>query len=221
MDVLFFLKERTKFIRYFYDTAGQPFRESIRKIEAGEDPFDNPAYSEDGEPPYLEEWMEAHEALEVLGRNCISMLSPSLQLYFRTWESELRIRWNEKERKLAFKGGFLRGYQACFGKAVGLTWEECPADLELIEQITLARNRDQHPGDITSMRVDHAQKELEKYPHPFFVSEIERKMNADPDVEGGFLVAPSVHVSPEALFTAVEEVEKLAEWFEERMLALR
>ena len=57
MDVLFFLRERTKFIRYFYETAAEPFRETIRKIEADEAPFDNPPYSEDGEPPFLEEWM--------------------------------------------------------------------------------------------------------------------------------------------------------------------
>ena len=31
MDVLFFLKDRTKFIRYFYNTAGEPFRETMRK----------------------------------------------------------------------------------------------------------------------------------------------------------------------------------------------
>ena len=61
MDVLFFLKERTKFIRYFYETAGEPFRETIRKIEADEAPFDDPPYSEDGEPPFLEEWTEADE----------------------------------------------------------------------------------------------------------------------------------------------------------------
>ena len=68
MEVLFFLKERTKFIQHFYETAGEPFRETMRKIEADEPPFDNPPYSEDGEPPYLEEWIQAEEELEVLGR---------------------------------------------------------------------------------------------------------------------------------------------------------
>jgi len=34
MDVLYFLKERTKFIRQHYDTAAAPFREIIRKIGA-------------------------------------------------------------------------------------------------------------------------------------------------------------------------------------------
>ena len=221
MDVLFFLKERMKFIRHFYGTAGEPFRETMRRIEAGEPPFDNPPYSEDGEPPYLEEWMEAEQGLEVLGRTCISMLSPSLQLYFKTWESELGIRWKEGERERAFRKGFLKGYQICFGEVVGLSWDECPADLNLIEQITLTRNRDQHPERITSMRVDHARKDLEKHPRPFFVSETERKMYADSEMEGVFWMSLSVHVSREALFTAIEEVESLAEWIDERIIAVR
>lgn len=65
MEVLHFLKERTQFIRYFYDEACQPFCEIKRKIEAGEEPF-KPPYSEDGEPPFLEEWLRADTALEVL-----------------------------------------------------------------------------------------------------------------------------------------------------------
>jgi hypothetical protein len=46
MDVLWFLRERTHFIRRHYRTASLPFRERIRKIDAGEEPFE-PPYSED------------------------------------------------------------------------------------------------------------------------------------------------------------------------------
>ena len=35
MDVLFFLKERTRLIRQYYVHAASPFNEIIRKIEAG------------------------------------------------------------------------------------------------------------------------------------------------------------------------------------------
>ncbi len=52
MDVLAFLKDRTGFIRWYYDTAGVPFREIMRKIETGEAPYE-PPYSEDPEPPFL------------------------------------------------------------------------------------------------------------------------------------------------------------------------
>ena len=221
MDVLFFLKERTKFIRHFYETAGEPFRETIRQIEAGESPWDNPPYSENGEPPYLNEWIESDEGLEVLGRACISMLSPSIQLYFKTWESELGISWDQGERERAFKKGFLPGYMICFSDVLGLSWDDCPADLVLIEQITLARNRDQHPEHITAMRVDHTRKDREQNPHLFFVSETERKIYSDPELDGMYWMSPSVHVSREMLFTAIEQVETLAEWLEEHMRAVR
>ena len=221
MEVLAFLKERTRFIRYFYETAGEPFRVAMRKIKAGEPPFDDPPYSEDGEPPYLEEWMESDEGLEVLGCTCISMLSPSLQLYFKTWESKLGVTWEKGERKRAFKSGFLQGYRTCFGEVLDLSWDDCPADLGLIEQITLARNRDQHPDHISTMRVSHTRNDREKHPHLFFVSETERKIYADPDMEGTFWMNPSVHVSSDMLFAAIEQIETLADWLEERMLAVR
>lgn len=217
MDVLFFFKQRTRFIRHFYETAGMPFRETKRKIEAKEPPFDDPPYSEDGEPPYVEEWIAASEAREVLGRTCLSMLSTSLQLYFMTWEKELAFRGVCKKRKRLFKHGFFQHYRTCFTEVFGLSWKDCPADLELIEQIILARNRDQHPENITTLMVMHDKKDLKKYPFPFFMSESERQIKA---MEAEFLMRPTVYVSPETLYQAVAEMEKLTDWLEEQMLAV-
>ena len=42
--------------------------------------------------------------------------------------------------------GFLNGYLACFG--AGRDLGVCPANLAIIEQIVLARNRVQHGTDI-------------------------------------------------------------------------
>lgn len=56
MDVLFFLKERTRLIRQYDVHAANPFNEVIRKIEAREEPYVPPC-SEDGEPPFLSEWI--------------------------------------------------------------------------------------------------------------------------------------------------------------------
>ena len=221
MDVLYFFKERTRFIRYFYDSAAVPFRETIRNIEAGEAPFDSPPYREDGEPPYLDEWVEASEAVEVLGRSCLSMLSASLHLYFRRWEQELPIRWEDGERKRAFRNGYLDGYRICFKAVLEQSWEDCPADLALVEQIALARNRDQHPDEIVTMRVSHARADLNKYPRPFFLSEFDRARLDERELENGFLMNPSVDVSPEHLEQAITETERLASWLEERLLAFR
>lgn len=218
MDVLFFLKERTNFIRRFYETAEKPFREIKQKIESKSPPFNTPIFYENEEPPYLDEWLKADEGLEVLGRTCLSMLSPSLHLYFMFWESELRVKWEEEERKTAFKEGFLHGYRYCFESITNRSWDECPADLELIEQITLARNRDQYPDDITTMMVGHSTKDLKKYPRPFFISETERRMNYAAEIEDGFLMNPTISLSEESLHEAINEVETLACWVEECIL---
>ncbi len=58
MDVLYFLKERTRLIRDYHEHAERPFNEIIRKIEAEEEPY-TPPYSEDPEPAFLSEWIEA------------------------------------------------------------------------------------------------------------------------------------------------------------------
>ena len=89
---------------------------------------------------------------KILGRTCLSMLSPSLELYFWTWEKDFSaVTWKSGERKREIKKkGFLQVYRNCFEKMLGISWDHCPADLEIIEQITLVRNRDQHPDEITS-----------------------------------------------------------------------
>jgi hypothetical protein len=91
MNVLFFLQRRIVFIRDFYRDASSPFDERKRKIEASEEPFEPPPYDEgeSTEPPFLEEWMEASESLDVLGQMCISMLSSSLRLYLQESVDEI------------------------------------------------------------------------------------------------------------------------------------
>ena len=82
----------------------------------------SPPYSGDegdGEPPFLSEWIEADTSLEVLGRTCLSMLSASLELYFKQWEAELGLSCRHDHKKQFKQSGFLRGYRACFSEAVG------------------------------------------------------------------------------------------------------
>lgn len=221
MDVLYFFQERTRFIRRFYNTAAQPFETIQVAIEKELPPFDDPPYSEDSEPAFLSEWLEADEALEILGRTCLSMLYPSLQLYFQTWERQLCIQVEKEERKRIFKKGIINGYLQIYEQVLGISRKDSPADLELIEQITLARHRDQHPEQITTMRVTHSEKDRKKHPNPFFMNESDSAMIADQKMAGISFFAPTVHVSREHLTTAIEEVEKLTEWLEEYMLAKR
>lgn len=215
MDVLFFLKERTRLIRQYYVNAASPFNEIIRKIEAGEEPF-VPPYSEDGEPPFLSEWIDADELLEVTGRCCLSMLSASLQLYFRTWERNLGLSCGKTFKAEFRDGGIVGGYRACLASCADIDWSQCPADLEIIEQVVLARNRDQHPESITSARVTHAEKDRPRVPRPFFMNEREAVLFEEDDEPTLFMLL-SVHVSSDKLMTAIEQVERLCEWLEDKM----
>jgi len=120
--------------------------ERKRKIEAGEEPFEEPYCDEysSGEPAYLEEWMEADESLHVLAYACISMLAAALHVYFKTWESQFRIPARDLF-KADFKNGWLAGYKAYFTYHASINFGDCPANLELLEEVVLARNRVQHP----------------------------------------------------------------------------
>lgn len=66
MDVAWFLNRRLDFIRQLYTTSSAPFVERLRLIENEEDPY-VPPYAEDGEPPFLAEWQESHDSIDVLG----------------------------------------------------------------------------------------------------------------------------------------------------------
>jgi hypothetical protein len=215
MDILYFLKERTRLIRDYYEHAARPFSEIIRKIEAEEEPY-IPPYSEDPEPAFLSEWIEADEMLEVTERCCISMLSASLQLYFKTWEHELRLTCRTEFKGSFDRKGWLHGYRRCFAERAGIDWSHCPADFAIIEQVVLARNRDQHPENITTVRVTHAEKDRRRIPRPFFIGEREAELFQEND-ELGLFMSPSLHVSRDKLMKAIEQVECLCQWLEERM----
>ena len=220
MDVLFWFKERTGFIRSFYEQASAPFEDRIAQIEAGEPPFE-PMHDESDEPPYYVEWEEAKESLEVLGQTCVSMLSASLKLYFVTWEEELGVCITGQERKRAFKRGFLNGYKACLGTLAGVSWGECPADLELVEQVVLARNAIQHPVDITRLRPPvHPSRDLRKRRSPFFMDDFGRECTEGEFAEIGWL-NPAVSVSGRQLLAAVDETEALADWLEPQLMCAR
>ncbi len=138
MDVDWFLKERTKFIRQYYAVAITPFNAINSQIENGEEPY-APPYSEDGEPPFQVEWSDARASIQVVGRACITMLSETVKLYFQTWEELLGVRCQHALAQLFKKQGFVAGYKECFRQVAELKWDECPADLAIIEEVALAR----------------------------------------------------------------------------------
>lgn len=169
MDVLFFLSQRIGFIRQLYGTASAPYVERKRKIEAGEEPF-VPPYSEDEEPPFLEEWLEADESLHVLAYSCVSMLAAALHLYLETWVKQSGIPVDKSLKKSVFKkSGWFAGYRAHFAQHFKIDFETGPANLGMLEEVILARNRIEHPSSITSRRTQYADADVKKLRHPFFL----------------------------------------------------
>lgn len=213
MDIEYFLKNRTTFIRYFYEHAVSSFSEIIDAIENEKEPF-IPPYIEDTEPPFLEEWIEARTGIETVGHAALSMLASSLQLFVKAWVGRLERSHGMKFEVNCKKNGWFNGYREIFIQS-GLVMDECPANLEVIEQVTLARNRIQHPEEIASLNIHHSEKDLEKYSRPFFAQESEIAL-AGPDDEGtvSWWFPPSVTTTKEKIFEAVKQIESLCLWLE-------
>lgn len=213
MDVQYFLNRRVNFIRQFYEMAAAPFIERKRQIEAEEEPF-VPPYSEDPEPAFLEEWLEAEESLQVIGRTCISMLAAVFHLYFKTWERQIGIPVDDSF-KADFKNGWFNGYKAYFARHFRIRFEDSPVRLGVLEEIVLVRNRAQHPESITMDSSHYSDSDLKKLPHPFFIDKDDASLFSDNEEgERAWLMEPAIHVSAEKLFAVLSEVERFSVWLE-------
>lgn len=224
MDIQYFLEERTEFIRYFYQTASQSFVEIHRKIEALEAPFDNPHYDESGEPPFLEEYSDAADGLNMLGRTAISMLKQAMQDYFNEWETRLNVRRNP-EAKAAFKNrGMFNGYRCIFESVLKNGWSDSGADLVLLEQVVLARNAEQHETRITSRHAGYTAEDLKRFGEKLhFVSDLERKYREKREAgEEGFeepypFWLGRIEVTKEDLVNATNALEILVAFLEPQL----
>lgn len=124
VDAAYFLRLRTRFIGRYYFTGVGPFREIQRKIDAEESPYDEPPPSFDpeyGEPAFLEEWIEADDAAQVVGRSAVSLLSDALKLYCKALEQQLGFRLSAEGKAIAKKEGFLSAYKGALGELLQLT----------------------------------------------------------------------------------------------------
>jgi hypothetical protein len=211
MNVVFFFKHRTDFIRKFYDEAVRPFLRTQKLIEAEEEPY-VPPYSEDGEPPFLEEWIEADTSIQIVGRTAISLLSESLKVYFIQWDELLGTQCS-KYFKDEFKKGYWSGYRRCFSAAYAIDWTKCPAEAEIIEQVALARNLSQHAGRISQLSIRHPRDLRERFPNPIFVPEYEKNLEDDELTSLSWLGSDLV-ITRDALSEAIRQTELLVDWLE-------
>lgn len=216
MDVLFFLKEKTTFIRQLYVTTSVPYTEKIQKIQNNEEPFYSTCSGEYG-PSFQTEYMEARDSLDALGYMCISMLAATLKLYLEAWVKQSHIPVDRSLHGAIFKNnGWLSGYSAHFKCHFGIDFEFGPVNLNLIEEIILARNKIQHPSSIISHQTTYEAKDIEKIGTPLFISECEWEafLLVDQPLEGLLKVfLPSIRVTEEQLLSTITNVERFSEWF--------
>lgn len=213
MDLVFFIKDRLKFAAYFFGNASKPFVNLISAIEKEEPPF-VPVYDESGEPQYLQEWQDARTGFESVGLAALSMVASSLQLFLNDWVRFRLEALGEPKYKRKHKKGWFHAYCKIL-EEVGADLKECPANLELIEQAVLARNRGQHPEELTMLQTTHSKSDIEKYPSPYFVSETDQRVIELDNGELSWWLSPNVYVDEVKLSTVISEVEKLCEWLEE------
>lgn len=216
MDIQYFALSRVEFILGFYEKALSPFVETKRLIEEQKPPYE-PEYSESDEPPFLSEWLDADQGVDVLGIQCASLLCSTLKLFLeeslknvfrRNAHKITKTIKTESAYKTEFKKGWLNGYRELFGKEFNLDWHTSGVNLTLIEELILIRNRGQHPEHITMMSNNFSENDLKKIPSPFFIDDA----HGNKDLYD--FLSPTIKPKPEKMKNAFEESTKLINWLE-------
>jgi hypothetical protein len=207
-DAGWFLKDRTRLIKLTYEVSVAAHERIRRFIEDGEKPFHNPPYSENGEPPFLEEWADMHSAIHPLGLQAISTLSDSLKVYLNTLAEDLPYKVLRKKG-----ANFVELHKEPLGMALKTNWLDCPVDWAILEQVALARNVAQHTQQLHTFRDKHDPKTLNKFADPFFIGDWQHYT----DSERRFFKSPTLEVERHKLLAAIDEVNKLADWISERI----
>ena len=81
----------------------------------------------------------------------------------------------------------------------------------------MTRNRDQHPESILCLNIHHSKWDRATRPSPFFVSEGERVRLTNEETSALSWMDPTVEVTRDGLFTAIEHVERLVDWLEPKL----
>jgi len=219
MDIQNFALSRVRFILGFYEKALSPFVEIKHLIEEEKLPY-KPVYSENGEPNFLLEWIDAEQSIDILGIQCTSLLCSTLKLFLeeslknvfrRNAYQVTKSLKTESAYKAEFKKGWLNGYRELFEKEFNLNWLESNVNLLLIEELILVRNQGQHPKHITVMSNNFSKKDMENISSPFFIDDAHGNENLYD------FVTPTIKPQPDKMKVAFEESIKLINWLENNL----
>jgi len=165
VDLLYFVRERLRFVRTFYETGQRPFVEIKRSIERGEEPYVDRGNPEDAdEPAFLAEWTDANLAIDVVGMASLGMLKSAFDSFLSQTVKDIAGEQGLKRVSAQKKGSWIENYKAMFFSDFGVDWGASSADLALLEQLVLTRNDFEHNFDILSDIVYQSKPHAKKYP---------------------------------------------------------
>lgn len=104
MDLAYWTRQRTDIIRLFYDKGRVPFEQLKRDIEEEVRPWEPPYFNpetDNPEPAFLAEWMQADQTRELIGMLAVSLLADTLSLYFVELEREIGIAFVDPKERIA------------------------------------------------------------------------------------------------------------------------
>jgi len=208
LDIQVFTNERLKFARFFYSEGIKPFKAIMASIEDEQPPY-VPVYDESGEPQFIYEWIQAKDGVEAVGLASISMLSSALQLYMNGWLDRVEARRGVQPVKRKGNSGWFHALKDAMVHHEA-DFSQCPIDVDVLEQMVLARNRTQHSEDIASNSVRHLRTDLNKFQSHVFVNPSEIVM-----VNNGFNWA-LVYVDESIFNNVADTLESFCTWLEKQ-----
>ena len=196
VDLMWFLLDKLRFIQNFYDSASQPFVTKMRQIDHHEPPFDvdDNADPESDEPPFLAEWIAASESAEMLGNFGLCLVQSALKQFLEAFLQETG------GTLPAGRGSWFERYQTFFRDEYGIEWEAGPVNLEILEDLSLARNDIQHGGTLTTRTTIQNPEYARRFPNSMFTE--------------SFIVRPRIAVDRTSLTAAIQAVQTFCAYLE-------
>jgi hypothetical protein len=208
MDILAGLRDKLRFIERHYAAASEPFREIKRKINAGEEPFEPPSLdpetATDFDPPFLDEWQEATESINIEGQAALKLVHGALHKYLSSFV-------NLYDVPLTAKGkDWLERYKNHFRDGYGIDWDNSPVPVSELEEVNLARNDVEHRGEAFGMTRRQSKEHVRRFPAGLFVNEMDRELFQRP----GDSWPLRIEVTDDGLKEAIRRVESFCEFLD-------
>ena len=220
MSNLTTLESKLRFLRSFYQLTTEPFREIMKKIEVGEEPY-VPNDPEDDEQPFLGELREAEEGLELQGQVCLTVLQRSFKEFLDATLRQHR-KYFKKNRKSKTGPKSKDWRETLFGE-VPIDWDKAPVEPSTMEELALARNCVQHEGrsanvgTMTGLVKMQGEDYQARFPDGFFGDDFQKLGRM-----GIFRTPPqplTITLTLEKLDAAIEDMVAFCKYIEKQLSA--